>query len=245
MKVKEKLRNGMEKNKPEINQVEKSYCHPDLSPLTSGYGLKEEVFRRQLFFDQVAEKWDENYLGADEVMELIKIVNRFHLNPGELVMDAGCGTGILTPFILKEIGPRGWLFGVDISGKMVEIARKKYQAPNLVFFKADIYHLEIENFFDRIICFRLFPHLPNKRLALKKFRHYLKPSGELIIAHTAGQEEVNNYHARLAEPICYDRLPKDNEMKTMIRAAGFNLLELQEKDNYFLRAKRNESPFEL
>jgi demethylmenaquinone methyltransferase/2-methoxy-6-polyprenyl-1,4-benzoquinol methylase len=201
-----------------------------------------EISSRQFFFDRVARSWEEEHHEVegecDQVLQAL--VNRFDLRPGQVVLDAGCGTGRLLPLILRKIGPGGELVAVDFSEKMLDIARKKYRAPNLIFYRADISQFKSPGRFDRIICLCLLPHLPDKLLALRTFRANLKPGGQLIIAHTASREEVNAYHARLPEPVCHDQLPDSREMTELLAAARLRLIELEESNKYFLKAVRGE-----
>lgn len=202
--------------------------------------LEREVSSRRLYFDRVAAIWEEEHSEAEVDAALQALVSRFDLRPGQVVLDAGCGTGRLLPLILREIGPGGELVAVDFSEKMLEIARKKYQATNLVFCRADISQLKSPCQFDRIICLCLIPHLPDKLLALRTLRANLKPGGQLIIAHTASRQEVNCFHAQLPEPICHDQLPDSQEMTELLVAAGLRLIELEESNEYFLKAVRDE-----
>ncbi len=198
--------------------------------------LRKEVLSRQLFFDQVAEAWEEEHRESAPDSKMARLLERLELKPGQMVLDAGCGTGRLVPFISGKIGPEGKLIAVDVSSNMLKIARQKFNFHNVVFIQADVCELDAAELFDRVICLCLFPHLPDKERGLRAFKNYLKPDGQLIIAHTASREEVNSYHARLPEPICYDQLPDRNQMINLLQKTGFKLLELEESDVYFLRA---------
>lgn len=198
--------------------------------------FSREVFRRKEFFDRVAEAWEEEHGRPEADAKLTGLLQRFDLKPGQLVLDAGCGTGRLVPLILKKIGVEGRLVAVDISARMLEIARRKYNFFNVIFYQADVCHLDASQLFDRIICLCVFPHLPDKKGALRAFRKYLKPDGQIVIAHTSSREEVNGFHSQLPEPICRDQLPDKKEMMELLQETGFRMLELEESDIYFLRA---------
>lgn len=203
-----------------------------------------EISSRELYFDLVAATWEEEHSEAEDDAALQALVSRFDLRPGQVVLDAGCGTGRLLPLILEKIGPAGELLAVDFSEKMLEIARKKYRAPNLIFYRADISQFKPPCQFDRIICLCLLPHLPDKLLALQTLGASLKPGGQLIVAHTASREEVNAFHARLPEPVCYDQLPASREIAELLQAAHLRLIELNEGTMYFLRAGRDDDRFD-
>lgn len=49
------------------------------------------------------------------------------LNPGDTVIDIGCGTGLNFPIILDRIGSEGKVIGVDLSDAMLAEAQKKIE----------------------------------------------------------------------------------------------------------------------
>lgn len=46
-------------------------------------------------------------------------IQRLGLNPGDRVIDAGCGNGGSFPFLLEQVGPTGEVVGIEISPEMV------------------------------------------------------------------------------------------------------------------------------
>lgn len=47
------------------------------------------------------------------------------LQPGDKVVDIGCGTGLNFPYLEKAIGPSGTLIGVDLTDAMLDQARRR------------------------------------------------------------------------------------------------------------------------
>jgi SAM-dependent methyltransferase len=96
------------------------------------------------FYDAIAstrERWrSKNRFYHNEISRYY----RFHVQPGSSVLDLGCGTGDL----LASLEPaRG--VGVDLSPRMIEIARSRY--PDLEFHCADVESFYIGDKFDYII----------------------------------------------------------------------------------------------
>src|SRR5258707_551492 len=56
--------------------------------------------------------------------------------PGEHVIDVGCGTGATTSELARAVGPTGHVLGVDISETLVEAARA-HRVDNATFVVAD------------------------------------------------------------------------------------------------------------
>jgi SAM-dependent methyltransferase len=51
--------------------------------------------------------------------------------PGEHVVDVGCGCGWTSLALAEAVGPRGAVLGVDVSAPMLEVARRRAQARSL------------------------------------------------------------------------------------------------------------------
>ncbi|WP_411285641.1 class I SAM-dependent methyltransferase [Lapillicoccus sp.] len=54
-----------------------------------------------------------------------RAIPALHLREGSRVLDIGCGTGLNFPRLLAAVGRSGQVVGVDHSGEMLEVARRK------------------------------------------------------------------------------------------------------------------------
>jgi SAM-dependent methyltransferase len=54
-------------------------------------------------------------------------VKRLCLEPGNRVLDVGCGTGASFPFLVQAVGPDGEVVGVEISPDLAAIAKKRIE----------------------------------------------------------------------------------------------------------------------
>jgi len=52
-------------------------------------------------------------------------VDLLELEPGDVILDAACGTGLNFPVIQAALGERGRLIGVDLSPDMLAVARER------------------------------------------------------------------------------------------------------------------------
>ncbi len=55
-------------------------------------------------------------------------VKRLALQPGDAVIDLGCGTGLSLPLLVDAVGPGGQVIGVDASPHMLARARRRVEA---------------------------------------------------------------------------------------------------------------------
>jgi len=73
------------------------------------------------------DKWVANQERLDRQLGLVtdRLFERAALQPGERVVDIGCGTGASALRAAQGVGPDGHVFGVDISEPMLGLAKKR------------------------------------------------------------------------------------------------------------------------
>ena len=105
------------------------------------------------------------------------------LQPGEHVLDVACGTGLVSFRIVDAVGGEGSVTGTDISGEMVDAARRLAAARNTANarferFDAEDLKLDCEPF-DAAICALGLMYVPNPQRAMEEMRRLLKPGGRV------------------------------------------------------------------
>jgi demethylmenaquinone methyltransferase/2-methoxy-6-polyprenyl-1,4-benzoquinol methylase len=106
------------------------------------------------------------------------------LKPGDHVLDAGCGSGVLVPYALERIGPAGFLYEVDFAGKMIEVNRRIHTNENIRFIVSDVAEAPLDNeSCDAVLCFAAFPHFQDKEKAMRAMSQALKRGGVFVLAH--------------------------------------------------------------
>lgn len=159
------------------------------------------------FFDQCASGWDEKAVLDHNKINII--LNNAGVNKGSRVLDVACGTGILIPEYLKRNVSS--VTAVDISPKMLSVAKNKYAFENVHFICDDVQSVKFSKKFDSIIIYNAFPHFPNPSGLISYLSSQLSPGGFLTVAHGNGRNNINAHHNDVADKVSIE-LPIADEL---------------------------------
>jgi ubiquinone/menaquinone biosynthesis C-methylase UbiE len=171
-----------------------------------------------------------------------KAVAAADFQPGERVLDVGCGPGVLTILAADRVGPTGEAHGIDPSPGMIKLARQKAMNARTspAFRQAVIEDLPYPDAtFDAVISSLMLHHLPDdvKGKGLAEIRRVLRPGGRLLAIDLNGR----GIQGRLLSLVGH-RLPGryDDQLTTMMRAAAFapELLDIGEKQHVTILARK-------
>lgn len=193
---------------------------------------------RREFFDNLAEKWDDEE-SSDIAVRLARVVTSADLHAGQRVLDVGTGTGVLIPYILQRVGCHGVVIALDISRGMLGQVKAKMFPSNVCLVLGDMHRAGLgSSVFDRVLCNAVFPHFENQSIALQEVWRVLRPGGLMIISHPIGREAVNRLHSQY-EAVAQDRVPTADRMRALLTELGWVEVEvIDEPEFYLARAKR-------
>ena len=112
-------------------------------------------------------------------------VERLRLPPGSRVLDVCCGSGASALHAAEVVGPTGFVLGVDLAEKLLDLARLKAAArglQNTEFRVGDLLDLRLpEAEFDAVVCvFGIF-FVPDMPAAIRALWRVVRPGGKLAI----------------------------------------------------------------
>src|SRR5439155_12518373 len=103
----------------------------------------------------------------------------------ERILDAGCGNGRYTRFLLREADPDALITGFDYSQQMLQRARKRLPGRRASHVAADLTRLPYADAsFDAIVCGWVLEHLPDPKMGLQELARVLEPGGKLLLMTT-------------------------------------------------------------
>ena len=207
----------------------------------------DKIYRaRKQFFNDQAEKWldmwyKDSATGRYDKHEkdFERLFSLLPLKPGDEVLDAGCGTGVLVPFILERITSTGTLQELDFSERMIEVNRSLHARDNIRFIVADAENAPLDDAScDVIICFSSFPHFHDKEKAMTVLTRILKPRGTFVVSHFNSSEELKKHHGS-CHAVMHDHLPDEAGMRTLLQKVDLNIeVFIDEPGFYCIIAKK-------
>ncbi|NPV58648.1 MAG: methyltransferase domain-containing protein [Actinobacteria bacterium] len=193
------------------------------------------------FFNQRADTWDDEGVRERSAVSE-RIIRGLGILPGSRVLDVGCGTGLIIPWLLEAVGESGHVTALDIAERMLRIAREKHGGSNLEFIHADIADTPfLDCSFDEVVCHNCFPHVGDKLSAVAEMFRILRPGGRATVCHNESREEVNALHRFIGGEVGLDMLPGIDEMERLFSDAGFVEVSVHDgEDMFVLQARKPE-----
>ena len=184
---------------------------------------------RVAFFDEIADQWD-GWEDLDAVFRSLEAgLEELGVGADETVLDVGCGTGNLTRALLARLSPAGRVVAVDISPRMIEVAREKVGDPRVAWHTGDARQVPLADAScDRVICFSVWPHFEDAGSVAREALRVLRPGGRLHVWHSIPRERVNEIHATAGEAVRTDVLPPAPEVAGLLAGEGFRVLAAAE-----------------
>ncbi len=137
---------------------------------------KLRVMRR---YNQSAKVYDVQYREEQEA-KIRTAIGNFTLNPDSVVLDAGCGTGLLFKHVAEKTRV---LIGVDISkGILKEAKRKAKKLANVALILADLDKMPFPHqIFDTVFAVTTIQNLPDPTFTINEISRVSKSNSTIVI----------------------------------------------------------------
>lgn len=186
------------------------------------------------FFDKMSAGWDDNMLKNQAVVD--QILDHANVKQGDRVLDVACGTGVLIPDYLERNVKK--IVGIDISPKMIEIAKEKYRNYNKIeFLIGDMEEVNLQEQFDVIIIYNSFPHFCHPEVLIEQAARYLIVGGTLCVAHGMSRAKIDDCHKGVARHVSNGLIHED-EMEKLFRPFFDVSVKISDKEMYIVVGKK-------
>jgi ubiquinone/menaquinone biosynthesis C-methylase UbiE len=158
----------------------------------------------------------------------LRTITLAQLQPGEAVLDVGCGTGQLLLEVAGRVGRTGRVAGIDPGPQQIARARAKATRRKIpVEFQVGVIEwLPFHNqTFDVVFSTLMMHHLPAplKRQGLAEIARVLKPGGRLVIADFTHKQERAGWATRF-----HAGGSRLQDLESLLKEAGFDQLATEQ-----------------
>lgn len=152
--------------------------------------------------------------------------------PGETVLDLGSGGGIDCFLASKEVGENGHVIGIDMTPRMLELARtnaEKLETTNVVFKLGHIESIPQEdNSVDLVISNCVIALSEQKERVFSEILRILKPGGRFVISDMVTDKPLPDEVRKSASEwvACVGGAAVMSDYLEMVESAGFSDIEI-------------------
>ncbi len=184
------------------------------------------------FWDRIANNYDKEEKKDTQTYSHIFEKTRKYLKGSDVVLDYGCGTGLVSNEIAGNVK---MVYAIDISSKMIEIAKNKAtgrEIENIDYAYSTIFNDRYKNgSFDVILAFYILHLSDDSQRVIQRVNELLKPGGLFISATPCmGDKLILNKLLSIASKIGI--VPKIKSFKFpdlegLIKKENFEIIETE------------------
>ncbi len=175
------------------SEIKKTYACVSSEPETDFIFPTGRAWAEDLGYPQelatVPESAAESFAGVANPWELGRV------EPGERVLDLGCGSGTDTLIAARMVGPEGRVTGIDMTSEMLAKVRgaiAEAGAENVEILEAEAERLPFaDGAFDAVISNGVIDLVPDKDAVFGEIYRVLVPGGRLQVADVTIQAPVS------------------------------------------------------
>lgn len=174
-------------------------------------------------------------------------VSRANLQPGERVIDLGCGGGVDAIIASRMVGPAGRVYGLDMTPEMLALARENAQsagAGNIKFLEGAIEDVPLPDAsLDVVLSNCVINFAADKRRVFSEAVRVLRPGGRLVASDIVCFSELpdGTQDDMAALTGCTSGIPRSKAYLRMLHEAGFSSAELEPKTLYTMEVLQEKA----
>jgi ubiquinone/menaquinone biosynthesis C-methylase UbiE len=132
-----------------------------------------------LHYDQTAASYDAQY-SKEQNAKMEAALHNIVLEENDIVLDVGCGTGLLFPHIADKTQ---LLIAIDISRSLLKQAKKRAkQHPNIALIQADADQTPFKTqTFHALFTVTLLQNMPNPKATLREIERITRPEATIAL----------------------------------------------------------------
>lgn len=161
---------------------------------------RANLFRRLLFLGPHTCPWWFGYTFDNPLRRLVhdpeEILGDF-VEPGQTVVDVGCGLGYFSIALAKIVGPSGKVIALDIQSQMIQRAKRRaesHRVANRIDFRlCNASKLGVKGPVDFVLAFWVVHEVADRKNLLIEVRSFLKSRGQLLIAEPKGHVSASRF----------------------------------------------------
>lgn len=143
-------------------------------------------------YERFAQPWDNAF--ARPALDHLLTRSAKRIAKGGRIMDAGCGTGLRIPDIIKHFQPAE-IVAIDLSEAMLNMAQRKDYAQPVTFARENLLSLPYEDeSFDGVVATWTLETMGNPGRAVQEFLRVIKPEGIVAYSFVQIPKSEDIYH---------------------------------------------------
>ncbi len=168
-------------------------------------------------------------------------VAALNLQPGDTVVEIGCGTGLNFGLLQEAVGPEGRIIGVDLTDAMLEqargrVARNDWQNVELV--QADAARYTFPQGIDGVLSTLALSLIPEAGDVIRRGSEALAPGGRWVVVDLQIPNAWPSWLVTLVQPIVepfgvVDEWIERHPWVSIMRAARESLTDVSIEERYF------------
>ncbi len=179
-------------------------------------------------FDELHRRFLEP-LPPDVIERMERIVAAPRIQPGEVVLDVGTGTGALVPLI-RRYRP-GRVIACDLSARMLEQVARLH--PDVERHQVDVRDLKLrDSSIDVVFMNGMFGNIADKQGAIRNVGRMLRSGGRVVISHPEGRAFVAGITR--TDPFPITPLPSAEQARALLGASELTVRDYIDEEKLLI-----------